>query len=290
MKRASGSTCSRSPGMQKKRQSSSKPAGGALDLGGDLGQAAERQEVGEGAVGAVSTASSQHLAAQRREHDRDRRAPGGDSSLKPVLGALAGQARCRRKSSVSRTLLSGFSKGIPFQPSTMRSEEEPMPSTKRPREASASAAASCASSAGPRWKTPTIPVPEPHLLGPGGAQGQRREAVGPGGLAAPEVGVARAPRPASRAPRGRPARRPAAAASIPNAEPSPDPIACGADGRDVRRQSRTATSRWSWCGSPRRPPSRPPAGSGAATSSPPTAPPSTRCASCSTRSRWTASS
>ena len=64
-----------------------------------------------------------------------------------------------RKSSVSRTLLSGFSKGMPFQPSTMRSEEEPIPSTKRPREPLASAAASCASSAGPRWKTPTIPVP-----------------------------------------------------------------------------------------------------------------------------------
>ena len=64
-----------------------------------------------------------------------------------------------RNSSVSRTLLSGFSKGIPFQPSTIRSEEEPIPSTKRPPEASASAAASWASSAGPRWKTPTIPVP-----------------------------------------------------------------------------------------------------------------------------------
>ncbi len=34
-----------------------------------------------------------------------------------------------------------------------------MPSTKRPPEASASAAASWASSAGPRWKTPTMPVP-----------------------------------------------------------------------------------------------------------------------------------
>ena len=34
-----------------------------------------------------------------------------------------------------------------------------MPSTKRPAEASASAAACWASSAGPRWKTPTIPVP-----------------------------------------------------------------------------------------------------------------------------------
>jgi hypothetical protein len=34
-----------------------------------------------------------------------------------------------------------------------------MPSTKRPSEASASAAACWASRAGPRWKTPTIPVP-----------------------------------------------------------------------------------------------------------------------------------
>ena len=34
-----------------------------------------------------------------------------------------------------------------------------MPSTKRPPEASWSAAVSCASSAGPRWKTPTMPVP-----------------------------------------------------------------------------------------------------------------------------------
>ena len=86
------------------------------------------------------------------------RSAGGDSSLKPVAVRSPASAVCR-KSSVSRTLLSGFSKGISFQPSTMRSEEEPMPSTKRSREALASAAASWASSAGPRWKTPTIPVP-----------------------------------------------------------------------------------------------------------------------------------
>src|SRR5882757_1679094 len=41
----------------------------------------------------------------------------------------------------------------------IRSEEEPIPRTKRPAEASESAAASWASSAGPRWKTPTMPVP-----------------------------------------------------------------------------------------------------------------------------------
>ena len=48
---------------------------------------------------------------------------------------------------------------MPFQPSTIRSEEAPIPSAKRPPEASASAAACWASSAGPRWKTPTMPVP-----------------------------------------------------------------------------------------------------------------------------------
>ena len=83
---------------------------------------------------------------------------GAVSSLKPVSVRSPASAGAR-KSSVSRTLLSGFSNGIPFQPSTIRSEEEPRPSTKRPSEASASAAACCASSAGPRWKTPTIPVP-----------------------------------------------------------------------------------------------------------------------------------
>ena len=65
----------------------------------------------------------------------------------------------RRKSIVSDILLSGFSNGIPFQPSMIRSEEAPMPSAKRPREASAAAAASCASRARPRCITPTTPVP-----------------------------------------------------------------------------------------------------------------------------------
>ena len=58
-----------------------------------------------------------------------------------------------------RHLLSGFSKGMPFQPSMIRSEEAPMPSAKRPPEASASAAASWASRARPRCITPTTPVP-----------------------------------------------------------------------------------------------------------------------------------
>ena len=60
---------------------------------------------------------------------------------------------------VSDILLSGFSKGMPFQPSMIRSEEAPIPSAKRPRDASASAAASWASRARPRCITPTTPVP-----------------------------------------------------------------------------------------------------------------------------------
>ena len=60
---------------------------------------------------------------------------------------------------VSDIFVSGFSNGIPFQPSMIRSEEAPMPRAKRPREASASAAASWASRARPRCMTPTTPVP-----------------------------------------------------------------------------------------------------------------------------------
>ena len=48
---------------------------------------------------------------------------------------------------------------MPFQRSTITSDEEPMPSTKRPSDASASAAACMARSAGPRVNTPAIPVP-----------------------------------------------------------------------------------------------------------------------------------
>ena len=60
---------------------------------------------------------------------------------------------------MSETFDSGRSNGISFQPSTIRSEEAPIPSTKRPPLPSASAAACWASSAGPRVKTPTTPVP-----------------------------------------------------------------------------------------------------------------------------------
>ena len=66
MNRASGSTCSRSPGRQKKRQRSSKPSGAPSSSLGDLRQAGQRQEVGERAVGLLDR-QPQHLAAQRGE-------------------------------------------------------------------------------------------------------------------------------------------------------------------------------------------------------------------------------
>ena len=67
MNRASGSTCSRSPGRQKKRQSSSKPSGAPVELRrSTCGRPGEREEVGERAVGLLDR-EPQHLAAQRRE-------------------------------------------------------------------------------------------------------------------------------------------------------------------------------------------------------------------------------
>ena len=83
---------------------------------------------------------------------------GAMSSLNPVSVRSPASAG-RRKSTAAETRLSGLSNGIWFQPSTIRSDEAPMPRTNRPFEASASPAACCASSAGPRVKTPTTPVP-----------------------------------------------------------------------------------------------------------------------------------
>ena len=114
---------------------------------------------------------------------------GACSSLKP-FGVRSPASAGRRKSTVSATFDSGRSNGIPFQPSTIRSEEAPIPSAKRPPLASASAAACWASSAGPRWKTPTTPVPSRIESVHAAASASGVKPSGPFGLAAPEVGVA----------------------------------------------------------------------------------------------------
>ncbi len=109
------------------------------------------------APSAFSTASSSIFP--RRAASTIGTGSGGACSSRNPVAVRSPASAARRKSTVSETLLSGRSKGIRFQPSTIRSDEAPMPSTKRPPLPSASAAACCASSAGPRWKTPTTPVP-----------------------------------------------------------------------------------------------------------------------------------
>jgi hypothetical protein len=65
----------------------------------------------------------------------------------------------RSAATVSRTFVSGRSKRMPFQRSTITSDDDPSPRTKRPPDASASAAACCASTAGPRVNAETMAVP-----------------------------------------------------------------------------------------------------------------------------------
>ena len=82
---------------------------------------------------------------------------GGAASLKPP-SPRSPASTARRYATVSSTRFSGRSNGMPFQRSTITFDDAPRPSTKRPPLASASAAAVCASRAGPRVKTLTIPV------------------------------------------------------------------------------------------------------------------------------------
>ena len=83
---------------------------------------------------------------------------GAVSSLKPP-GPRSPRNMGRSASTDSRTRVSGFSKRPSFQRSTMTFDEDPIPSTKRPPEASASAAACWARMAGPRVYGFTTPVP-----------------------------------------------------------------------------------------------------------------------------------
>src|ERR1044072_7141509 len=71
MKRASGSTASRSPGRQKKRQSSSKSSDAPLSWPVTFGRPPRGREVGEGPA-ARCPGRPRDLAAQGGEHDRNR--------------------------------------------------------------------------------------------------------------------------------------------------------------------------------------------------------------------------
>ncbi len=156
MNRASGSTCSRSPGRQKNRHRSSNPSGAASSSAVTRGRAESGRKLVK-APAARSTAS-RSIFPRNAASTTGNGSVGGCSSLKPVEVRSPAKA-ASRKSSVSEILVSGFANGIRFQPSTIRSDEAPIPSANLPPLASDSAAACWASSAGPRVNTPTTPVP-----------------------------------------------------------------------------------------------------------------------------------
>jgi hypothetical protein len=79
--------------------------------------------------------------------------------LKPPSPARSPASAARRNGIVSRTRVSGRSKGIPFQRSTITFDDDPIPRQKRPSDSSPSAAACWASTPGARVKTFTTPVP-----------------------------------------------------------------------------------------------------------------------------------
>ena len=133
---------------------------------------------------------------------------GGALELEAAGPALARQHRAQRLDGARASRLSGRSNGISFQRSTITFDDEPSPSTKRPPEASASAAACWASTAVPRVNGLTTPVAEPHAPRVRGGEHERREPVGPGGLARSTGRRSRRPRRGGRARGGRSAGTP----------------------------------------------------------------------------------
>ena len=187
MKRASGSTCSRSPGMQKKRQSSSKPSGAPLELLDDLRQARQREEVGERAV-ALLDREPEHLAAQRRHDDRDL-LRGRALELEAAVGALAGQGRPQevdRLRHLRERLFEGHPVPALDDPVRGGADAEREAAVGGVREGRGLLGEQGAASLHHADDARS----ESDLLGPRGGQGERREAVGAVGLARPEVRVA----------------------------------------------------------------------------------------------------
>ena len=91
---------------------------------------------------------------------------------------------------MSRTRLYGSSKGMPFQRSTITSDDVPIPNTNRPGAADATDATDWAMHAGPRVKAGTMALPSRSEGRPHRGQREWREGVGAVGLGRPHVGVA----------------------------------------------------------------------------------------------------
>ena len=187
MKRA---TSSPSPGMQKKRQTisvGSRPASPSRTRATTCSAADSGRKFTN--VPSPSSPPSRSMRSRSAAITIGIGCSGGVSSLKPP-GPRPPASTSRSTVTLSRTCVSGFENSRWFQRSTITSDEEPMPSTKRPPLASASAAACWASTAGPRVNGFTTPVPSRIRSVHVGGQRQRREAVGAVGLAGPEVVVA----------------------------------------------------------------------------------------------------
>ena len=186
MKRASGSTASRSPGKQKKRQRNSNPSGAPCELLDDLRESAEREEVRERTIGAIH-GELQHLAAERGKDDGDR-VLGGRLQLEAGGCAFALECGAQEVECVAhpgQRVLEGDL--IPAFDDSVRggADAEYEASVRGIRERGgllrqqSRAALEDADDAGA----------ESDLVGPGGGEDERGETVRPVGLAAPEVGV-----------------------------------------------------------------------------------------------------
>ena len=128
-------------------------------------------------IGTRSSAGALQLEAGRRS-----RSP-----------ASAGRRKSMR---LRRPCDSGFSNGIPFQPSTIRSEEAPMPSAKRPPLGVGQRRRLLGQQRRTALEDADDAGAEPHPLGPGRGQRERGEAVRPVGLAASRGRCSRPPPPA----------------------------------------------------------------------------------------------
>ena len=198
MNRASGSTCSRSPGRQKNRQSSSKPSGAPSSCSVTFGSPRSGRKLVK-APSRLLHREPQHLAPQRRERRSARGSRGGLLELEAGRRSARRRARRRRKSTRLRD-----PRQRPRERHPVPALDDPVrgcadPEREAPRLASASAAACWASSAGPRVNDADDAGAEADALGPRRGERQRREPVGAVGLARPEVGVAGTPRRGGRA-------------------------------------------------------------------------------------------
>ena len=163
-----------------------------------------------GATVATSSADSQLMMAPSPSRPARRSMPsrsaatrigtgsgGTTPSLKPLTEnvsyswvTFSPASAWRRKRTMSRVRWYGWSKGMPFQPSTMTLDDVPMPSANPPRGGLGQRADALGEAAGPPGEGGDDGGAEPQRRRPHRGQRQRREGVGAVGLGRPHVRVA----------------------------------------------------------------------------------------------------